>query len=83
MLTWAEHMARDAAAASAWSTIRVEAVRGAHAVYTDVWVSMGDEAERERRLGELAPYRVTAELMAHARRTPSSCTACPRTAARR
>ena len=32
-----------------------EAVEGAHAVYTDVWVSMGDEAEQERRLAELEP----------------------------
>jgi ornithine carbamoyltransferase len=43
-----------------------EAVRGAHAVYTDVWVSMGDEAERERRLDALAGYRVTPELFARA-----------------
>ena len=43
------------------------AVDGAHAVYTDVWVSMGEEGERERRLRELEPYRVDAELMALAR----------------
>ena len=40
-----------------------EAVEGAHAVYTDVWVSMGDEAERARRLEALARYQVTAALM--------------------
>ena len=40
-----------------------EAVTGAHAVYTDVWVSMGDDAERERRLGDLRPHRVTPGLM--------------------
>jgi ornithine carbamoyltransferase len=44
-----------------------EAVRGAHAVYTDVWVSMGDEEEVERRRSLLAPYRVDAELVANAR----------------
>ena len=44
-----------------------DAVSGADAVYTDVWVSMGDEAERERRLHDLEPYRVDAELMALAR----------------
>ena len=43
-----------------------EAVRDAQAVYTDVWVSMGDEAERERRLRDLASYQVTGELMAEA-----------------
>ena len=41
-----------------------EAVEGAHAVYTDVWVSMGDEAEQERRLAELARFQVTPRLMA-------------------
>ena len=44
-----------------------EAVRGAHAIYTDVWVSMGDEQDAERRRALLAPYRVDAELLAQAR----------------
>jgi ornithine carbamoyltransferase len=43
-----------------------EAVAGADAVYTDVWVSMGDEAETERRRRELEPYRVDSELLAAA-----------------
>ncbi len=42
------------------------AVAGADAIYTDVWVSMGDEGETERRRAELAPYRVDAELVAAA-----------------
>ncbi|NLW08264.1 MAG: ornithine carbamoyltransferase [Firmicutes bacterium] len=41
-----------------------EAVRGADAVYTDVWVSMGQEAEREERLAVFRPYQVNAGLMA-------------------
>jgi ornithine carbamoyltransferase len=45
----------------------VEAVRGADAVYTDVWTSMGQEEEKEARLGALRPYQVNAELMSHAR----------------
>ena len=44
-----------------------EAVRGAHAVYTDVWVSMGDDAERDERLRMLRPYQVDEELLALAR----------------
>ena len=40
-----------------------EAVLGAHAVYTDVWVSMGQDAERTARLAALAPYRVDAAVM--------------------
>jgi ornithine carbamoyltransferase len=42
------------------------AVAGADAVYTDVWVSMGNEEEAERRRSDLAPYRVDAELLAAA-----------------
>jgi ornithine carbamoyltransferase len=42
------------------------AVAGADAVYTDVWVSMGNEDEAERRRTDLAPYRVDAELLAAA-----------------
>lgn len=41
-----------------------EAARGADAVYTDVWVSMGQEAEREERMETLRPYQVNAELLA-------------------
>jgi len=45
-----------------------EAVKGAHVVYTDVFVSMGQEAEREDRLKAFLPgYRVTPELMKSAR----------------
>ena len=44
-----------------------EAVQGAHALYTDVWVSMGDEADADRRRDLLAPYRIDAQLLAQAR----------------
>jgi ornithine carbamoyltransferase len=40
-----------------------EAVRGVDVVYTDVWVSMGQEAEAERRVRDLSPFRVTPEVM--------------------
>ncbi|MEA2314219.1 MAG: ornithine carbamoyltransferase [Solirubrobacteraceae bacterium] len=40
-----------------------EAVAGACAVYTDVWVSMGDEREAERRRADLAGYRVDDALL--------------------
>jgi ornithine carbamoyltransferase len=45
----------------------LEAVAGADAVYTDVWVSMGEEAERDVRLSAFEPYRVDARLMDAAR----------------
>jgi ornithine carbamoyltransferase len=45
-----------------------EAVEGAHALYTDVWVSMGDEdADAARRRELLTPYRIDADLLAQAR----------------
>jgi len=43
-----------------------EAVRGADGVYTDVWASMGQEAEAEERRAIFAPYQVNDELMAQA-----------------
>jgi ornithine carbamoyltransferase len=42
------------------------AVDGADAVYTDVWVSMGDESEADQRVAALSPYRVDAELLSAA-----------------
>lgn len=40
-----------------------EAVRGASAVYTDVWASMGQETERAKRLADFAAYQVNGALM--------------------
>jgi ornithine carbamoyltransferase len=40
-----------------------EAVAGAHAVYADVWVSMGDEATADERRAALAPYRIDDALL--------------------
>jgi ornithine carbamoyltransferase len=42
------------------------AVRNATAIYTDVWTSMGQEAETQRRLKDFASYQVNAALMAKA-----------------
>ncbi|MGB3128276.1 MAG: ornithine carbamoyltransferase [Dehalococcoidia bacterium] len=42
------------------------AVAGADVVYTDVWTSMGQEAEAKKRLGAFAGYQVTAELLSQA-----------------
>jgi ornithine carbamoyltransferase len=41
----------------------MEAVAGAHVVYTDVWTSMGQEAEAQARLAAFAGYRVTPVMM--------------------
>src|SRR4051812_25618286 len=42
------------------------AAADADAIYTDVWVSMGDEADAQRRRADLAPFQVNAELLASA-----------------
>ncbi len=44
-----------------------DAASDADAIYTDVWVSMGDEEEAERRRADLAPFRVDADLLGAAK----------------
>jgi len=44
-----------------------KALAGAHAVYTDVWTSMGQEREAVKRKKAFRPYQVSDELMAQAR----------------
>jgi ornithine carbamoyltransferase len=41
-----------------------EAATGADALYTDVWVSMGDEQDADRRRADLGPYQLNEELLA-------------------
>jgi ornithine carbamoyltransferase len=62
----AEEIAATSGARIHWSEDPVEAVRGADFVYTDVWTSMGQEAERDLRLRIFQPYQVNARLLAHA-----------------
>jgi ornithine carbamoyltransferase len=64
--------AATAMATLAGGSVRVghdpsEAVSGAHAVYTDVWTSMGSEHEAEERRRCFFPYQVNEELFAKAR----------------
>ena len=66
VLAWA----RDAAAANG-REVRIvrdprEAAAGADVLYTDVWTSMGQEAQNERRLKDLADYQLNGELVGHA-----------------
>ena len=45
----------------------VEAVKNADVIYTDVWASMGREAEKKKRKKDFMPFQVNAELMRHAK----------------
>ena len=60
-------VAREAAAGSGGSVDLIrdprEGARGADVIYTDVWTSMGQEAEREERLADFAGYQVDPELV--------------------
>lgn len=44
-----------------------EAADGAHVLYTDVWVSMGQDDETEKRLKDFEGYQINHALLAHAR----------------
>ncbi|MCL2647988.1 MAG: ornithine carbamoyltransferase [Phycisphaerales bacterium] len=45
-----------------------DALRNADVIYTDTWVSMGQEAEKEKRMAAFQPYQVNAELLKAASR---------------
>jgi ornithine carbamoyltransferase len=42
------------------------AIKNAHAIYTDVWVSMGQEKQREQRLRDFQPFQVNAAIISKA-----------------
>ncbi len=42
------------------------AIKNAHAIYTDVWVSMGQEKQREQRLRDFQPFQVNAAILSKA-----------------
>ena len=62
----AVRIARDAGGTVELVTDPKAAVAGADVLYTDVWTSMGQEEERERRLRDLAGYGINADLVARA-----------------
>jgi ornithine carbamoyltransferase len=62
----AQAIARESGAVLAVSHDPAGAVSGASAVYTDVWTSMGQEKESERRRRDFAAFQVNEKLMARA-----------------
>ena len=68
VLSWSRAEAERSGARIITTHDPYEAVEGAHAVYTDVWFSMGDtDLERASRVATFLPYRVDQKLMDHAR----------------
>lgn len=62
----AEEMAKDTSVRLRKLQDPYEAVRGAQVIYTDTWISMGQEAEAEKRRQLFPPYQVNAKLLAEA-----------------
>ena len=59
-----QEIARETGAVLEFNSDPISAVKGAHIIYTDVWVSMGEpDAVWEERIRELSPYRVDSKLM--------------------
>lgn len=58
-----KELSEESGAAFQVNTTPADAVTGADVVYTDVWTSMGQEAESERRLRDFAGYQVDAGMI--------------------
>ncbi|MCR4395271.1 MAG: ornithine carbamoyltransferase [Candidatus Saccharicenans sp.] len=71
IVAWAQEDGRDTGFELTITNDPVEAVREADAVYTDVWASMGQEAEKEARKKIFLPYQVNQELFSKAK--PGAC----------
>ena len=60
-------VAAETGAVLEFITDPMEATKGAHVIYTDVWVSMGEpDSVWQERIEDLTPYRVTMDLMRNA-----------------
>jgi ornithine carbamoyltransferase len=66
IVTQAQALAAVAGAELEITNDPAAATRGAHAVYTDVWASMGQEHEKEQRREHFARFQVNGELWQHA-----------------
>ncbi len=62
-IKWAQDEARAAGGSVTIFSDPYEAVKGARAVYTDIWASMGQEHEHRERVKVFLPYQVNKELM--------------------
>lgn len=66
ILSDAQEIAHETGATIELFSDPVEAVRGADAVYTDTWISMGQEGESDSRVKTFSPFQVNKKLMAKA-----------------
>jgi ornithine carbamoyltransferase len=66
-VTWSTAQAATTGGSIVVTNDPVEGVRGADVIYTDVWASMGQEAEAEARRRLFMPYQVNEAMVAHAK----------------
>ena len=67
LIAQCQAIAAETGATLEFITDPMEATRGAHVIYTDVWVSMGEpDSVWQERIADLTPYRVTMDLMNNA-----------------
>ncbi|WP_135449651.1 ornithine carbamoyltransferase [Planococcus citreus] len=67
MVELAQVIAKDSGSVVTVTHDPVEAVKNSDAIYTDVWASMGQEAEAIKRLNDFEGFQVNAELVQHAK----------------
>jgi len=63
VLAWARSMAATSGAEILVTGDALAGVKAADAVYTDVWISMGEEEKGAERIAVLSPFQVTAAMM--------------------
>ena len=64
LIAQCQQIAAQTGATLEFNTDPISAVKGAHVIYTDVWVSMGEpESVWQERIADLTPYRVDSKLM--------------------
>ena len=64
LIATCQAIAAETGATLEFITDPMTAVQGAHVIYTDVWVSMGEpDSVWQERIADLTPYRVTMELL--------------------
>jgi len=68
ILAKAQSLAKENAAKLIITRKPIEAVKGADVLYTDVWVSMGEDAEREKRMKAFQGYQISSTLLKAANR---------------
>ena len=67
MVALAQAIAQDSGSVVTVTNDPIDAVKNSDAIYTDVWASMGQEAEAIQRLNDFAGFQVNAELVQYAK----------------